>query len=134
MARACACCREESPRVPRAGWRSGSTTASSRDPPSATHSPGAGSASVTQMDVNVFQLARGRAALEKYAAVNHVTVQIYGADGEVVAAAVNRTPLFDLFSPGHSPGMFAACARQCLTQSGPSPPVVIEERYGIAVV
>jgi signal transduction histidine kinase len=86
------------------------------------------------MDVNVFQLDRGRAALEKYAAVNHVTVQIYGADGEVVAAAVNRTPLFDLFSSGHSPGMFATCARQCLTQSGPNPPVVIEERYGIAVI
>src|SRR5688572_12390674 len=86
------------------------------------------------MDVSVFQLDRGRAALEKYAAVNHVTVQIYGADGEVVAAAVNRTPLLDLFSPGHSPGMFATCARRCLTQSGPSPPVVIEEQYGIAVV
>jgi signal transduction histidine kinase/ActR/RegA family two-component response regulator len=86
------------------------------------------------MDVSVFQLDRGRAALEKYAAVNHVTVQVYGADGQLVAAAVNRTPLFDLFSPGHSPGMFATCARRCLTPAGPSPPVVIEERYGIAVV
>ena len=86
------------------------------------------------MDVTVFQLDRGRAALEKYAAVNHVTVQVYGADGKLVAAAVNRTPLFDLFSPGHSPGLFSTCARRCLTQSGPSPPVVIEERYGISVV
>ena len=51
-----------------------------------------------ELDVTVFQLDRGRAALEKYAAVNHVTVQVYGADGQLVAAAVNRTPLFDLFS------------------------------------
>ena len=86
------------------------------------------------VDVAVFQLDRGRAALEKYAAVNHVTVQVYGADGRLVAEAVNRTPLFDLFSAGHSPGMFSTCARQCLSQSGPSPAVVIEEQYGIAVV
>jgi signal transduction histidine kinase len=89
---------------------------------------------VTETDVSVFQLERGRVALEKYAAVNHVTVQIYGADGRLVAEAVNPTQLFNLFSEGHSPGMFAACARQCLSQSGPSPPVVIEEQYGMAVV
>ena len=89
---------------------------------------------MAELDITVFQLDRGRAALEKYAAVNHATVQIYGADGQLIAAAVNPTPLFDLFSPGHSPGMFSMCARRCLTQPGPNPPVVIEERYGMAVV
>jgi signal transduction histidine kinase/ActR/RegA family two-component response regulator len=89
---------------------------------------------VAAVDVTVFELERGRAALEKYADVNHLTVQIYGPEGRLVAAAVNRTPLFDLVSRGHGPGMFAACALRCLSQPGPSPPVVIEEQYGIAVV
>ena len=82
----------------------------------------------------VFQLDRGRAALEKYAAANHLTVQVYSADGRIVAPAVNRTPLFDLFSRGQGPALFATCALKCLSQSGPTPPIVIEEQYGIAVV
>jgi signal transduction histidine kinase/ActR/RegA family two-component response regulator len=89
---------------------------------------------LADLDVTVFQLDRGRAALEKYAAANHQTVQVYGADGRVVTEAVNRTPLFDLFSQGHGPGMFATCAHTCLSESAPSPPVVVEEQYGIAVV
>jgi signal transduction histidine kinase/CheY-like chemotaxis protein len=88
---------------------------------------------VAELNVTVFQLDRGRAALEKYAAVNHLTVQVYDADGRVVADAVNRTPLFNLFAQGHDPGIFATCARRCL-ESGPGPPVIIEEQYGIAVV
>jgi signal transduction histidine kinase/CheY-like chemotaxis protein len=89
---------------------------------------------VAKLDVTVFQLERGRAALEKYAAVNHLTVQVYGADGRQVTDAVNRIPLFDLFSRSHGPGMFATCARQCLDQPDPGPSVVLEEQYGLAVV
>ena len=84
--------------------------------------------------MTVFQLERGHVALEKYAAVNHLTVQVYGADGRRAAEAVNRIPLFDLFSRGHGPGMFATCARQCLEQSDPGSSVVIEEQHGLAVV
>jgi signal transduction histidine kinase/ActR/RegA family two-component response regulator len=89
---------------------------------------------VVEVDATIFQLARGRAALEKYGAVNHVTVQIYDADGRLVVGALNPTPLFDVFSPGHDPGMFAACVQQCLGAPGPGPPVVVEEQYGMAVV
>ena len=89
---------------------------------------------MAELNVTVFQLDRGRAALEKYAIVNHLTVQVYGADGRPVAGAVNRTPLFDLFSRGHGPGMFLRCARECLGQSDPGAPVVIEEQYGLAVI
>jgi signal transduction histidine kinase/ActR/RegA family two-component response regulator len=89
---------------------------------------------LADLDVTVFQLDRGRVALEKYAAVNHLTVQVYGADGRLMTGAVNRTPLFDLFSQGRGPGMFATCAQRCLSGSAPSPPVVVEEQYGIAVV
>lgn len=89
---------------------------------------------MAELDVTVFQLDRGRAALEKYAIVNHLTVQVYGADGRPVAGAVNCTPLFDLFSQGHGPGMFVRCARECLGRSDPGSPVVVEEQYGLAVI
>jgi signal transduction histidine kinase/ActR/RegA family two-component response regulator len=89
---------------------------------------------VATLDFTFFQLDRGRAALEKYAIVNHLTVQVYGADGGPAAGAVNRTPLFDLFSRGHGPGLFARCARACLRQSDPGLPVVIEEQYGVAAI
>jgi hypothetical protein len=79
----------------------------------------------------VFQLERGRAALEKYAAVNHLTVQVYDADGQLVAGGVHRTALHDLLSREHDPGLFERCARQCL--AGPLTGVVVEENYGIAV-
>jgi signal transduction histidine kinase/ActR/RegA family two-component response regulator len=90
---------------------------------------------VAESSLTVFQLDRGRAALEKYAVANHLTVEVHGSDGRVIAGAVNRTPLFDLLSRGHGPGMLATCASQCLRLSGPSPPpVVIEEQHGVAVV
>ncbi len=84
--------------------------------------------------MTVFRLDRGRAALEKYAAANHLTVEIHDGDGRLVAGPVNRTPLFDLFSRGAGPGMFATCARQCLSQWNPGSPVVVEEQHGLAVV
>ena len=84
--------------------------------------------------MSVFQLDRGRAALEKYAAANHLTVQVYGADGRPLTEAVNPTPLFDLFARGDGTGMFATCARQCLSPSDPRSPVIIEEQHGLAVV
>ncbi len=85
-------------------------------------------------DVTVLQLDRGREALEKFAIANHVTLRVYGADGRVVTSPVHRTPLFDLLSGAHDPGLFAACVSECVSQAGPGPPVVIEEeRYGLAV-
>ena len=89
---------------------------------------------MTELDVSVFELDRGRAALEKYGVANHLTVQVFGGDGLPVAGPVNRTILFDLFSPGRGPGMFVRCAHECLGQSDPGAPVVIEEEYGLAVI
>jgi signal transduction histidine kinase/ActR/RegA family two-component response regulator len=89
---------------------------------------------VAEPDISIFELDRGRAALEKYAAANHLTVEVYGADGRRVAGPVHRTPAFDLFSRGEGPVMFATCARQCLSQSDPGLPIVVEEHHGLAVV
>ena len=84
--------------------------------------------------MSVFELDRGRAALEKWAVLNHLTVQVYDVDGRPVAGPVNRTMLFDLFSRGRGPGMFVRCVHECLGQSDPGAPVVIEEEYGLAVI
>ncbi len=84
--------------------------------------------------MSVFELDRGRAALEKWAVLNHLTVQVYDVDGRGVAGPVNRTMLFDLFSRGRGPTMFVRCVHECLGQSDPGAPVVIEEEYGLAVI
>jgi signal transduction histidine kinase/ActR/RegA family two-component response regulator len=89
---------------------------------------------VTEPDVSVFELDRGRAALEKYGVANHLTVQVFGVDGLPVAGCVNRTILFDLFSRGRGPAMFVRCAHECLGRSDPGAPVIIEEEYGLAVI
>jgi signal transduction histidine kinase/ActR/RegA family two-component response regulator len=89
---------------------------------------------VTEFDVSVFELDRGRAALEKWAVLNHLTVQVYDVAGRPVAGPVNRTMLFELFSRGRAPGMFVRCMHECLGQSDPDTPVVIEEEYGLAVI
>src|SRR5688572_29235547 len=82
----------------------------------------------------VFELERGRLALDKYAAVNHLTVEVYDTEARLVVKGVYRTPLYDVFVAGHDPGMFGACARRCLDQPGDAPAVVVEEQYGMAVV
>ena len=89
---------------------------------------------MAELGVSIFQLDRGRVALEKYAVANHLTVEVYGADGRLVAGPVNPTPLFDVFSGALRPGIFATCARQCLRQWDPTSPVVVEEQNGLAVV
>jgi signal transduction histidine kinase/ActR/RegA family two-component response regulator len=89
---------------------------------------------VTELDVSVFELDRGRAALEKWAVLSHLTIQVYDVDGRAVAGPVNRTMLFDLFSRGPGPGMFVRCMQECLGQSDPGAPVVIEEENGLAVI
>ena len=89
---------------------------------------------MTELDVSVFELDRGRAALEKWAVLNHLTVQVYDVDGRPVAGPVNCTTLFDLFSRGRGPRMFLRCMQECLGQSDPSAPVVVEEEYGLAVI
>lgn len=89
---------------------------------------------MTTLDVSVFELDRGREALEKYGAVMHLTVQVYGADGCLIAGPAHRTPLFDLLAGRLAPGIFSKCARACLDRSHAGSPVVIEEWHGLTVV
>ena len=83
-------------------------------------------------DVAALQSERGRFALEKCAAITHLTVEIYGVDARPVVGPLHATPLFDLFAAtGHGAGLVADCRRRCLAQ--PSA-VVVAEGLGLAVV
>jgi signal transduction histidine kinase/CheY-like chemotaxis protein len=83
-------------------------------------------------DVAAFQSERGRFALEKCAAITHLTVEVYDVDARPVAGPLHATPLFDLFaSTGRGAGLVAECQRRCLAQ--PST-VVVEESFGLAAI
>ncbi len=76
-----------------------------------------------------------RPALEKFAAVTHLTVNVYGVGERIVCGPIHSTPLFAvLTSHGYDPGIFAECARQCLAQTAERPALIVAPRYGVAVV
>ncbi len=76
-----------------------------------------------------------RPALEKFAAVTHLTVKVYGVGEQIVCGPIYSTPLFALLTAhGYDPGIFAECARQCLAQNAERPAVIVAPTYGVAVV
>ena len=76
-----------------------------------------------------------RPALETFAAVTHLTVNVYGVGEQVVCGPIHATPLFALLTAhGYDPGIFAECARQCLAQTTERPAVIVAPTYGLAAV
>ncbi|HEX5431268.1 MAG TPA: ATP-binding protein [Bryobacteraceae bacterium] len=75
-------------------------------------------------------------ALESYAAAAHLTVELFGRDGRLVLGPVHSTPLFQLFAQTnrYDPGIFAECARRCLTQTDGRPAVVVSQIHGLSVI
>jgi signal transduction histidine kinase len=75
------------------------------------------------------------AALDKYTEATGLTVKLFGSDEQVVLASTNLTPLVALFHEcDFEPGLFADCARRCLTQTEVRPAVVVKELNGMTVV
>src|SRR5437667_3084478 len=93
-----------------------------------------------QAEAALFERGAWTKALEKYAAVTHLTIQLYDTDARLICGPVHPTALFELFTPGHHDlGIFAACLRRCLTRADMPPAdmppaVVVEDHDGLAVV
>ena len=83
----------------------------------------------------LFDVAVWEPALEKYGAVTHLTVALYGVSGEMVCGPAPATPLYALFhGHGYDPGLMAECVRQCLAQTEDRPAVTVAQSHGLAVV
>src|SRR4029453_7686837 len=74
-------------------------------------------------------------ALEKYGAVTHLTVALYGVSGEMGCGRGPAPPLYGLVrGHGFDPGLMAECVRQCLAQTEDRPAVTVAQSHGLAVV
>jgi signal transduction histidine kinase len=77
-----------------------------------------------------------KGALESYASATHLSIKLFDAQARVALGPVHPTPLFQLFkkSQGYEPGLFAECARRCLSQTKDRPAIVVSKFCGLAVV
>lgn len=74
-------------------------------------------------------------ALERYAEATGLSVELFGADGQVVLSSMYATPLVALFRQyAFDPGLFAECALRCLQQTQARPAVLVHEQHGLTVV
>jgi signal transduction histidine kinase len=83
----------------------------------------------------LFDVAVWEPALEKYGAVTHLTVALYGVSGQMVCGPAPATQLYALFHDhGYDPGLLAECVRRCLAQTEDRPAVTVAQSHGLAVV
>jgi signal transduction histidine kinase len=76
-----------------------------------------------------------KTALGSYASSTHLSIKLFDTQARVALGPVHPTPLFQLFkSAGYDPGLFAECARRCLSQTKDRPAIVVAKFYGLAVV
>ena len=87
------------------------------------------------MDEGLFSSELWKQALEKYAAVTGLSVELFGVEGQTVLSPVHPTPLVALFREyGFEPGLFVECARRCLSQTDARPALAVAESHGLTVV
>jgi signal transduction histidine kinase/CheY-like chemotaxis protein len=87
------------------------------------------------VDDSLFGSELWKQALDKYAEVTGLSVELFGVDGQTVLGPVHPTPLVALFREyGFEPGLFAECARRCLSQADARPAVAVAESHGLTVI
>jgi signal transduction histidine kinase/CheY-like chemotaxis protein len=87
------------------------------------------------VDDSLFGSELWKAALDKYAEVTGLSVELFGVEGQTVLGPVHPTPLVALFREyGFEPGLFADCARRCLSQTDARPAVAVAESHGLTVI
>lgn len=84
-------------------------------------------------ETSVFQTDRARVALEKYAAVTHLTVRVYDRNEQIITAVSESNPLFELFIGRQEPAIVLECVRRCLAQAEGSA-VIVQDVHGLAIV
>ena len=83
----------------------------------------------------LFDVAVWEPALEKYGAVTHLSVALYGVNEQMLCGPVPATSLYALFHDhGYDPGLLAECVRRCLAQTEDRPAVTVAQSHGLAVV
>jgi signal transduction histidine kinase len=85
-------------------------------------------------DPNVFQTAAGKLALEKYAAVTHLSIRVYDRNRRIIAEERGSNRLFELLSAAREPNIVSACLERCFAQSDQMTCVCVEHEHGLAVV
>ncbi len=85
-------------------------------------------------DPNVFQTAAGKLALEKYAAVTHLSIRVYDRNRRIIAEERGSNRLFELLTAGREPNIVSACLERCFAQSDQMTCVCVEHEHGLAVV
>ena len=72
-------------------------------------------------------------ALEKYAAVAQLTVQLYDTEGAPSGPPTFPTPLFELAKQHGNTDEFDRCARVCLSRANHTPEILLDETNGFGV-
>jgi signal transduction histidine kinase/CheY-like chemotaxis protein len=85
-------------------------------------------------DTNVFQTAAGKLALEKYAAVTHLSIRVYDRNRRICAEQRGSNRLFELFTTAREAQIVSECLERCFAQSDRLTCVCVEHEHGIAVV
>jgi hypothetical protein len=87
-----------------------------------------------RFDAHVFHTPAGKLALEKYAAVTHLSIRVYDRQRHEIAEHRGDNRLFELFAKAPDPPIVAKCLERCFAQPDGTACVSIEQEHSLAVV
>ncbi len=87
------------------------------------------------MNNDLFGSERWNPALDKFTEATGLSVEVFGARGQIILHPPRLSPLDALFREyGFEPGLFAECASRCLRQTVARPALFVAEAHGLTVV